>query len=269
MKNLVFGSTGLIGKTFFELNSEKNSIIYTSTKHNKKNIYWNLNNDLKNFPIKKVKNCFFFASPRMLNKNFVNDKFKEEYYWLKNVIKNIEIEKIIYISSSSIYYKKDHKIGKTKKLCENLILKKKNKFKHYQIWRPFNLVGSKPDYSDHFHIKLFNLIFKKKVTKYQFVGNSLDERGYSDVKDFVKKILFFSNKKLSFTKDYGNKNSITMNAMISLYNKFYYKKHKKKLIPTFLSIKKNINIISSVEKKCIYYKGKSINVINNFLKNSI
>jgi len=269
MKNLVFGSTGLIGKAFYKLNYKKNSFLYSSTKRNKRNIYWDLNKDLKNFPIKKIKNCFFFASPRVLNKNFTNNKFKNEYHWLKNVIKNIQIENFIYISSSSIYYKKNHNIGKIKKLCETLILKKKKVFKNYQIWRPFNLIGNNPEYSDHFHVILFNLIFKKKVNKYVFNGNGLDARGYSDVNDFVKKMLFFSKKKINFIMDYGNKDHITANDMIVLYNKYYYKKYKKKLIPTFLSTKKNVNIISSIKKKCIYYNGKSANIINNFLKNSI
>ncbi len=269
MKNLVFGSTGLIGKAFYKLNYKENSFLYSSTKHNKRNIYWNLNKDLKHFPIKKVKNCFFFASPRILKKNFDNDKFKDEYYWLKNVIKNIKIENFIYVSSSSIYYKKNHKIGKVKKLCETLILKNKKLFKNYQIWRPFNLVGNDPEYSEHFHIILFNLIFKKKITTYEFHGNGLDERGYSDVNDFVKKLLSFSKRKLSFIMDYGNKDQITINDMIILYNKYYYKKYQKKLIPLFLSNKKNINIISSIKKKCIYYSGKSTSVINNFLKNNV
>ena len=69
--------------------------------------------------------------------------------------------------------------------------------------------------------------------------------------------------------DYGNKDKITINDMIILYNKYYYKKYQKNLIPLFLSNKKNINIISSIKKKCIYYNGKSTSVINNFLKNNV
>ena len=116
MKNLVFGSTGLVGKAFYRLSYKKNFTIYSSSKDNKNNIKWDLNKDLKDFPVKKIKNCFFFASPRILNKNFKKNKFKNEYNWLKNVIRNIQIENIVYISSSSVYYNKNHKIGKTKKL---------------------------------------------------------------------------------------------------------------------------------------------------------
>lgn len=268
MKNLVFGSTGLVGNAFYDLNHKNNFFFYSSTKKKKDNIVWNLNKNLKNFPIKAVKNCYFLASPRVINKNFKNNKFRQEYNWLKNVIHNIQIEKLIYISSSSIYYKKNHNIGNTKKLCEKLILENKKKFKHYQIWRPFNLIGKNPEHSDHFHMILFNLIFKKKVTNYQFKGNRYDARGYSDVNDFVKKLLSYSKKKMSFIYDYGNKDQISVNDMIDLYNSYYYKKYGKKITPIFLSKKKNINIVSSIKKKCIYYNGKSAKVINNFLKNN-
>jgi hypothetical protein len=38
MKNLVFGSTGLVGKAFYRLNYKKNFTIYSSSKDNKNNI---------------------------------------------------------------------------------------------------------------------------------------------------------------------------------------------------------------------------------------
>ena len=40
---------------------------------------------------------------KILNKNF----FDKKNLWLKNVISNIKINKIIYLSSSSVYYKNE------------------------------------------------------------------------------------------------------------------------------------------------------------------
>ena len=68
MKNLVFGSTGLIGKAFYKLNYKDKFFLYSSTKKKKENIHWNLNKDLKDFPIKKVKNCFFLQAQECLIK---------------------------------------------------------------------------------------------------------------------------------------------------------------------------------------------------------
>ena len=94
---------------------------------------------------------FFFKSPRILNKNLKRN-FSSRVQKLKKVIKKIKIEKLIYLSSSSIYYDNKHIVGLNKKKCEKLILNNKKKFSNYQIWRPFNLVGPCYNSSDHFII---------------------------------------------------------------------------------------------------------------------
>ena len=112
--NLVFGGSGLIGKRFKKvLKNDRNYIFFSKNTENF--VKCDLNKSLKNFPYKKVEKCFFFASPRILNKNLKKKKFNQEYIWLKNVIKNIDINQLIYLSSSSVYYKKNHIIGFTKK----------------------------------------------------------------------------------------------------------------------------------------------------------
>ena len=169
---------------------------------------------------------FLFSSPRILKK-ILNKKFSlKEYLWLKNVISNIKINKIIYLSSSSVYYKNKHIIGNVKKKCERYILKNKNKFVNYQIWRPFNLIPSNYIDNDHFHNFLFKKMFKqKKLCTLLLVINLIKRIFFCD--DFSKLLLSFSKKNESFIKDYGNKNLVTIQEIINLFNKYYFKKNKK------------------------------------------
>ena len=90
-KNIVFGSSGLVGSAFYELlKNDKNFIFFS--KNNKKFEKFNLNNNIKKFPIKEVNNCYFFSSPRVLKKNFINNKFKLELEWLRKIVSNIKIK---------------------------------------------------------------------------------------------------------------------------------------------------------------------------------
>jgi len=123
-KNIVFGSSGLVGTAFYDLLKKKKNFIFYS-KNNQKFEKFNLNLNIKKFPFKDINCCYFFSSPRILKKNFINNNFKLELEWLKKLVLNIKIKKIIYISSSSVYYKKNHIIGSVKLKCENFILKKK------------------------------------------------------------------------------------------------------------------------------------------------
>ncbi len=265
--NLVFGSSGLIGKSFKKvLKKDKNYIFFS--KNTKNFLKYDLNKSLKNFPYKKVEKCFFFASPRILNKNLKKKIFSQEYIWLKNVIKNIDIKQIIYLSSSSVYYKKNHVIGSTKKRCEDLIIKNKKKFDNYQIWRPFNLVGSCYYPSDHFLNILFKKMFVEKKNSYSFKGNDNDMRGYSSVDEFVTIMLKYSNTKKSFLKDFGNIKLTKLNEIIKLFNIYYFKLNKKHFKFNFLSKKKNINKIK-LNSKNIYSKGDTIKILKIYLKNSI
>ena len=119
---------------------------------------------------------FFFSSPRIKKKNFTENNFKKEFLWLKKIIKNIKIKKLIYLSSSSVYYDKNHMIGSTKINCEKYILKNKRLFEYYQIWRPFNLISERYVNSDHFHNFLFRIMFIKKKKSYVFTGNPSDKK---------------------------------------------------------------------------------------------
>ncbi len=266
-KNLVFGSSGLVGSAFYNLIKDHKNFIFYS-KNDRRFKKFNLNSNLKNFPFKNVNNCYFFSSPRILRKNFINNNFKLEFDWLKKIILNIKINKLIYISSSSVYFKKNHIIGSVKLKCENFIIKKKDIFANYQIWRPFNLVGNHYNLSDHFHNILFKKMFIQKKKSSSFYGNLDDIRGFSNVDEFVSIILKFSNKKKSFLKDYGNLNVIKLIEIVNLFNKNYFKLNNKLFKCKFLNKKKNINTIK-YNKNNVYSKQSSLYVFKNYLRNSI
>ena len=166
--NLVLGGSGLIGKSLKNIYDNKKVLYISSSKKDRKFIKFNLNKSFNNFPYKNVDKCFFFASPRILKKNLSKKKFYQEYKWLNKVINNLNIRKMIYLSSSSIYYSKNHIIGANKRKCEDLIIQNKSKFKCIQIWRPFNLIGDFYEHSDHFHNILYKEMFirKKKILLY-------------------------------------------------------------------------------------------------------
>jgi hypothetical protein len=266
-KNIVFGSSGLVGSAFYKLLKNDKSFIFFS-KNNKRFKKFNLNNSIKNFPIKNVNNCYFFSSPRFLKKNFINNEFKLELEWLRKIVSNIKINKLIYISSSSVYYKKNHIIGSIKLKCENLILKNKNLFKDHQIWRPFNLIGEKYVNSDHFHNKLFKKMFLKKEYITSFEGNLSDKRGYADVNHFVKVLYKESTKDKSFIKDYGNKNLIKISEIINLFNSYYIKINNFYFKSVFKSKKANISKVK-LKKNTIFYNKKSLTVLKKFLIKSL
>ena len=264
--NLVFGGSGLIGKSIKKKNKNHKNFIFISK--NKKNFFnFNLNKNIKNFPYKKINKCFFLASPRILNKNFKKEIFYQEYRWLKKVIQNIKIEKLIYISSSSIYYDKNHIIGLNKKKCEKFILNNKKKFGNFQIWRPFNLVGTYYNSSDHFYNILFKKMFIEKKNFYSFKGNIDDVRGYSSVDEFTKVILKYSNIKKNFIKDFGNPKLFKIGEILNLFNKKYFQINKKKFQFEFLSNKRNVSRIR-LNKKNVYSKNNNIDIFKKYLRNS-
>ena len=266
-KNIVFGSSGLVGSTFYNLLKKNKNFIFYSKSDPKFKIL-DLNSDLKKFPYKDIDRCYFFSSPRILKKNFSNGSFKSELDWVKKIILNIKMNKLIYISSSSVYYKKGHVIGINKIKCENYIIKNKDQFKNYQIWRPFNLIGDKYVNSDHFHNHLFKEMFLKRKKRFIFSGNLLDKRGYADVKHFVKIMYKNSNLPGNFLRDYGNSDSISVSAIVNLYNKYYKKINKCKFDAVFKSKKININVVKS-KKNTIFYKIKSLTVLKKYLTKSL
>ena len=266
-KNIIFGSSGLIGLSFYNLfKNNKKYIFYSNTDKRFKR--FNLNLSLKKFPVKEVDICYFFASPRILKKNFKNNNFRKEFNWLKNIITNIKIRKLIYISSSSIYYQKDHIIGSIKKKCEKYIIENRNFFSNYQIWRPFNLIGKNYVQSDHFHNLLFKQMFINKKKKFSFSGNLLDKRGYSDVNDFSKVLNKYSKKIISFIKNYGNKDLVCISEIIDLYNVYYEKINGRKFESEFKSKKININSVRS-KKNAVFYNKKSLLIFKKYLNKSI
>ena len=266
-KNIVLGSSGLIGLSFFKFLKKKKKFIFFS-KSNSRFKKINLDNKFpKNF-IKEIDTCYFFASPRIRRINFKNNEFKNEFNWLKKVISNIKIKKLIYLSSSSVYYKKNHIIGSVKRKCEKYIVKNKNKFSNYQIWRPFNLVGRCYSNSDHFHNLLFKKMFIDKKKKFIFSGSSIDRRGYSDVNAFIKVLYNFSKKNVSFIKNFGNRDMLAIYEIVDLFNLQYQKINQIKFIAKFKSKGPNTNNIST-KKNSIYYNKKSVAVLKKYLVNSL
>ncbi len=265
--NIIIGSSGLVGTAFYKFfKKKKNFIFFSRSGKNFKKL--DLENKILNIPFKEVDKCFFFSSPRIIKKNFTENNFKKEFLWLKKIIKNIKIKKLIYLSSSSVYYDKNHMIGSTKINCEKYILKNKRLFEYYQIWRPFNLISERYVNSDHFHNFLFRIMFIKKKKSYVFTGNPSDERGYADVNHFVKLIYRFSSIPKSFIKNYGNKNLIKMSEIYKLFNKYYEKQNKKNFKIFFKSKYINVNSIKS-KKNNIYYNKKSLSLFRRYLINSI
>ena len=266
-KNIVFGSSGLVGSAFYQLlKNDKNFIFFS--KDNKKFKKFNLNTNIEKFPLKYVNNCYFFSSPRILRKNFMKNEFKNELEWIKKVVLNIKINKIIYISSSSVYYEKNHMIGSIKLKCEKFIFKNKDLFKNYQIWRPFNLIGEKYVNSDHFHNQLFKEMFLNKKYTTTFAGNLSDKRGYADVSHFVRVLYKESLKAKSFINDYGNKDLVKVSEIIDLFNHYYVKINNFYFKSVFKSKKTNISKVK-LKKNTIFYNKKSLTILKKYLRKSL
>ena len=96
----------------------------------------------------------------------------------------------------------------------------------------------------------------------------MDKRGYSNVNNFTKVLYKYSKKKISFLKNYGNDNLITINEIVKLFNKYYFKKNKVYFTAKFKSNIVNINKINN-KKNSIFSKKKSINVLKNYIKESL
>lgn len=265
--NLVFGGSGLIGQSLKKLLRKNKKFIFISKNKNNNFYQFNLDKNIKKFPYKNVNKCFFLASPRITKNNLKKKIFKKEFYWLKKIILNIKIKKLIYLSSSSIYYNKHHTVGFNKRNCENLILNNKNKFISFQIWRPFNLVGNKYYNSDHFHNYLFKKMFIEKKKKNIFYGSPNDKRGYASVESFVKILNKFSYKNESFLKDYGNLNVIKVEEIIKIFNEYYYKINRTNFKYKFMKKKSNLNVIK-LNKSNICIDTDSKKVFIKYLKNS-
>ena len=264
--NIVLGSSGLVGKAFYEYLGKNKKFIFFN-RSGPKFRKFDLEREISKFPFKEVDKCFFFASPRIKKKNFKNKNFKKEYLWLKKIIRNIKIKKIIYLSSSSVYYQKNHIIGSTKLNCEKLILKNKKIFKNYQIWRPFNLIGNRYVSSDHFHNYLFKIMFLEKKKSHSFFGSSEDKRGYSHVNHFVRILHKYSNSSKNFVKNYGNKNLVKVSEIYDLFNKHYKKINGSDFKISFKSKKANENSVK-LKKNCVYFNKKSLVLLRKYLKNS-
>jgi len=276
MVNIIFGSSGSLGSSIIQVlfkNYKNKKFLLSSRK--KPNYFKNswikfdLNKNFKTFRYKDIECCIFLASPRYLNKNMNLKIFNQEFLWVRKVVKNINIKKLIYISSPTIYLKK-HYVGGNKIKIENYLLKNKKKFETLQIWRPYNLVNTdQKSYSDHFHCLLYKIMFLEKKSKYEFLGSKLDTRGYSEINQFSKILLKNAFTKKSFVKDYGNPNGVSINKIIQLYNKYFLLKFKKVFIPSFKSKQKNINVIKKNSKSAIYSKQSSLYVLRKYLLNNL
>ena len=69
-KNIVFGSSGLVGTALYNLLKKKKNFVFYSKNDSRFNKF-NLNSDIKNFPFKDIDNCYFLSSPRILKKNYI------------------------------------------------------------------------------------------------------------------------------------------------------------------------------------------------------
>ena len=268
--NILFGASGLVGTSIIKFN--KKNFIYTSQKKIiNKDIKWikfKLNTKKSSLK-KKFDIGIFLSSPRYIKKNLTQEIFNQEFLLLKKVLKTFRFNKFIYISSSTIY-EKNHLIGTVKKKCEAYLNKNSNLFKALQIWRPYNLIGTnQKNLSDHFHNYLFKIFFIQQKTKYRFLGNKYDERGYSDVDEFAKTLLSYMKKNESFTRDFGNKNGIKLFEILKIYNKEFFKIHKFYFKTEFDSKKPNKSLINKKSKNAILSKKNNKLIFRNYLKNMI
>ena len=75
-------------------------------------------------------------------------------------------------------------------------------------------------------------------------------------------------KKISFLKNYGNDDLITINEIVKLFNKYYFKKNKRYFIAKFKSNIVNINKINN-KKNSIFSKKNLIKFLKNYIKESL
>ena len=151
---------------------------------------------------------------------------------------------------------------------KKIYFKKQKKFSNYQIWRPFNLVGSNYNSSDHFYNILFKKMFieKKNFTLLKEYIN--DRRGYSSADEFTTVILKYSKINKSFVKDFGNPELVKISEIINLFNKKYFQLNKKYFEFEFLSNKRNSSKIK-LNKNNVYSKSDTISIFKNYLRNSL
>ena len=152
--------------------------------------------------------------------------------------------------------------------CEKFILRNKQLFENFQIWRPFNLIGNKFVNSDHFHNHLFKVMFLDKKKSYYFSGNQNDQRGYSSVNHFVKLVYKNSNLSKNFIRNYGNKDLVKVSEIYDLYNKYYKIINGKNFKILFKSKIANKNSVP-LKKSSIYFNEKSLILLRKYLKNSL
>ncbi len=269
-KAVVFGATSLLGKSIIKLKPKK--FVYISRKKiNQKKIQW-IKFSLSKKKIitkKKIQTGIFLISPRYISKNFKKKTYEKEYSLLKKIFYLYKFRKFIYISSPTIY-QKNHPIGSVKKKCEKFLLKNSKKFENLQIWRPYNLVGiDHKNLSDHFHNLLFKKIFIQKKINHIFFGSKNDERGYSDVDNFIKEVLTQSNKNISFIKNYGNRTSIKMIEIIKIFNDEFCKIRGNYFQARFLKNKANKNIINNKSKNSIFVKDNNKILFKKYLRKMI
>ena len=269
INTIIIGGSGLIGSGLSKIIKSKDTLFVSRKKPKAINkTYWkkiDLDKKLYNLP-KKVKKIFFLSSPYYLNKNLKKKNFfSKELLWLKKVLKNIDTQKLIYMSSSSVYLK-NHIIGKVKIDCEKFL--KKYKIKYLQIWRPFNLVGDyENQLSDHFHNLLIKKFLIQKIGSFEFYGSKKNRRGYSSVNKFCKIINKESNKNKNFIYNYGNTNTISIDEIVKIFKKIVEKKYNRTINITFKKNNKNANVIKK-NKKIYSFNSKenSKKILKNYFK---
>ncbi|MDB9937284.1 NAD-dependent epimerase/dehydratase family protein [Candidatus Pelagibacter sp.] len=267
-KNLIFGSSGVIGSEFINKLDIKNSLFTSRKKPNThKEIIWKEidldKNHLNKLP-KNVETIFFFASPYYTDKNLkIKDCFKKEFFWVKKIIKNIKCKKFVFTSSSSIY-SINHQIGTYKKKIEKELSSSKIEF--IQIWRPFSLIGfNSHALSDHFHNVLIKNVVKKKKNKINFQGSINDERGYSSVVKFCDEVYKKQKINKSFVYNYRNRNLVKLKKIIEIFKLVLKKNRLKSFTYKFKNLKTNKNYdYKKLDKvKTIFSNEKSDRVLYN------
>ena len=271
MKNiLVTGAAGYLGShIIFKLIKQKKKFVALdnfSTKNKKNNIYkYFLNIDIGNIKkvskillkkkVKTVIHTAAYAFPLEAEK-------KKIKYFNNNVIKTkkfintcikYKIKNFIFFSSSNVYkernlqfYKENNLrmpanyYGKTKKLIENYLLKKKNQFDKILILRLFNIAGYYKNFNyknNNYHLQRIFPIIKKALTKNKkitlfcyYKKNKIffPCRDFLHIIDFTN-ILFkmlgnINNLKKINIFNVGSGKSYTMLEILNLFQKYSNKR---------------------------------------------
>jgi|TARA_B100001964_G_scaffold206781_1_gene238134 UDP-glucose 4-epimerase len=303
---LITGAAGYIGShIIFKLIKENKKFVALdnfSTNNKKNNIYkFILNIDVGNskkigqlLSIKKIKTVIHaaaYAFPQESEKiKYLNNNVIKTKKFINICIKH-KVKNFVFFSSSNVYKEKNlesynendlrmpvNYYGKTKKLIENFLLKKKNQFNKILILRIFNIAGYDKNFNyrnNNYPLQRIFPIFKKALKRnkkitlfYYYEKNKIfyPRRDFLHIIDFTN-LLFKMLRKMNNLKRINifNVGSGKSHSTLEIFNLFQkYSNHKiifsKKILKRIelKGTKANINKLKKILKWKPKYNCKDI-----------